>query len=181
MAVAGPIVAEDPLLGRGFDVLETRGDMAVCITYALPFGQSHRALEDVQRGSGVAAGERDEVVERIVGQGNPAIRSERAGQTTLGVGEGPPDDRRDVVVGQRLESPDAHPRQERGVDLEVRVLRRCADERDRSVLDVREQRVLLGLVEPMDLVEEQDRSLLVQCQPVLRFGDRRHGPPRPPT
>ena len=38
-------------------------------------------------------------------------------------------------------------------------------EREEAVLDVREQRVLLGLVEAVDLVEEQDRALALLAQP----------------
>ena len=59
-------------------------------------------------------------------------------------------------------------RQERGVDLERRVLGRRADERDRARLDVRQERVLLRLVEAMDLVEEQDRALVVLGQRASR-------------
>ena len=36
-----------------------------------------------------------------------------------------------------------------------------------------QERVLLGLVEPMDLVEEEDRPLLVERETVLGLGDRR--------
>ena len=78
----------------------------------------------------------------------------------------------DVLVGQRLEAPDAQPRQERRVHLEVGVLGRRADQRDRAVLDVRQQRVLLGLVEAVDLVDEQDRAAAVEREPVLGLGDR---------
>ena len=38
---------------------------------------------------------------------------------------------------------------------------------------MREQRVLLGLIEPMDLVKEQDRPCALQRQPFLGVGDRR--------
>ena len=144
----------------------------VGVADALVLGQRGRALEDVERRSGVAAGERDQVLEGVVAERHAAIRPERAGQAALLVVERPADDRRDLLVGQRLEAPDAHPRQERGVDLEVGVLGRRADERDRAVLDVGQQRVLLGLVEAVDLVEEQDRARAVEGQPVLRLGDR---------
>ena len=98
------------------------------------------------------------MLERVVGQGDAAGRPERTGQAALLVGQRAADDGPDLVVGQRLEPPDAHPRQERGVDLEVRVLGRRADERDRAVLDVRQEGVLLGLVEAVDLVEEEEAS-----------------------
>ena len=149
------------------------GDPAVGVADVLGLGQGDRALEDVERLPRVAAGEVDEVVERLVGERDAAGRPERAGQPALLVVERPPDDGRDVVVGQRLEAPDPHPRQERGVDLEVGVLGRRADERDRAVLDVRQERVLLGLVEAVDLVDEQDRPAAVEGEPVLRLGDRR--------
>jgi hypothetical protein len=48
--------------------------------------------------------------------------------------------------------------EERVVDLEVRVLRRRPDQRDKALLDRGQQGVLLGLVEAVDLVEEEDRA-----------------------
>ena len=98
------------------------------------------------------------MVERVGRQRDAAVGSERPGEAALLVVERPTDDGRDVVVGEGLEPPDAHPRQERGVDLEVRILGRRPDERDRAILDVGKQGVLLGLVEAVDLVEEQDRA-----------------------
>ena len=65
--------------------------------------------------------------------------------------------RLDVLGGQRAQLQHLRPRQQRGVDREVRVLGRRADQRDQALLDRRQQRVLLGLVEAVDLVEEQDR------------------------
>ena len=50
-------------------------------------------------------------------------------------------------------------REQRRVHLERRVLRRRADQRDRAVLDVRQDDVLLRLVEAVDLVDEEDRAL----------------------
>ena len=47
---------------------------------------------------------------------------------------------------------------QRRIDLEERVLRRCADQRERSVLHRRQQRILLRLGEAMNLVEEQNRA-----------------------
>ena len=173
MPVAGAVVAEDPLLGGGFDVLEPRRHVPVLVADVLALGQGGRALEDVERRAGVAAGERHEMVERVVGQRDAAGRAEAAGQSALGVREGPPDDRRDLVVGERLEAPHPHPRQERGIHLEVGVLGRRADEGDRPVLDVWQQRVLLGLVEAVDLVEEQDGAGAVEGEAVLRLGDGR--------
>ena len=67
---------------------------------------------------------------------------------------------------ERLELVDLRARQQRRVDLEVRVLRRRADQRDDALLDRGQQRVLLRLVEAVDLVEEQDRALAVRAEPL---------------
>ena len=49
-------------------------------------------------------------------------------------------------------------RQQRRVDLERRVLGRRADQHDVAGLDARQERVLLRLVEAVDLVDEDDRA-----------------------
>ena len=54
-----------------------------------------------------------------------------------------------------LEHVDARPRQQRIVHLEGGIFRGRADENQGAVLDVRQEGVLLGLVEAMHLVEEQ--------------------------
>ena len=50
-------------------------------------------------------------------------------------------------------------RQQRGVELEARILGRRADQGDRAVLDIRQEAVLLGAVEAVDLVHEQQGLL----------------------
>ena len=101
------------------------------------------------------------------------LRPELAGEPVILVIDRPPDDDADVLIGQRLEAPDSKARQQRRIDFEVRVLGRCTDERDRAVLDVRQERVLLRLVEAVDLVDEQDGALAVQRESVLRCRDAR--------
>ena len=59
---------------------------------------------------------------------------------------------------ERLEHVDLRPRQQRRVDLERRVLGGRADEDDVAGLDARQERVLLRLVEAVDLVDEEDRA-----------------------
>ena len=76
------------------------------------------------------------------------------------------DDGGHLVVRERLELDDGAAREQGGVDLEVRVLGRGADQRQQAALDAREQRVLLGLVEAVDLVEEEDRPRAVRAEPV---------------
>src|SRR6266704_1728104 len=76
-----------------------------------------------------------------------------------------------VLVVQRLENEDPAPRQQRTRQLEGRILRRRTDEREDAVLDPGEKRVLLRLVEPMDLVAEEDRALPLVLQPLLGLSD----------
>src|SRR3972149_2098388 len=59
---------------------------------------------------------------------------------------------------QRLQGVDAGAREQGGDHLERRVLGGGADQGDRPVLDIRQDGVLLGLVEAMDLVDEQERA-----------------------
>ena len=171
--VAGAVIGEDALLGRRLDVLEAWGDAPLLVADVLALGERGRALEHVEGRARVATGEADQVIEGVLGERHATIGTESAGEAALFVFERPADDGRHVVIAEWLESPDAHPGQERGVDLEVRVLGRRADERDRAVLDMGEQRVLLGLVESMDLVEEQHGPRAVEGEPVLCLGDQR--------
>ena len=50
-------------------------------------------------------------------------------------------------------------RQQRRIEFEARILRRRADEHDRSVLHVGQEGVLLSTVEAVDLINEQHRAL----------------------
>ena len=128
VAVAGTVVGEGPLLGRGLHVLEPGRDTSVGVADALGLGDRDRALEDVEGLAGVAGGESDEMLERLVGKRDASGGPEVAGQAALRVGKGAPDDAcATCIVGERLEPIDAQPRQERGVDLEVGVLGRGAD------------------------------------------------------
>ena len=60
-------------------------------------------------------------------------------------------------------------RQQGRVDLEARILGRCADESDGAVLHIREEAVLLRPIEAMDLVHEKQR-LLPRFRRGPRFG-----------
>ena len=65
----------------------------------------------------------------------------------------------DDLLAQRFERQHRGARQQRRDDLERRVLRRRADQHDGPVLDVRQESILLRLVETMNLVDEEDRLL----------------------
>ena len=77
----------------------------------------------------------------------------------------------DVVIGKRRQRDDNAPGQERVVDGEARVLRRCTDKSDNAVFDTREQHILLRLGEPMDLVDEDDRWCAICVQMLLRVSE----------
>ncbi len=90
---------------------------------------------------------------------------------------GPRDQLLDRRRVERLEHQHARPRQQRRVELERRVLGRRADQGDRAVLHHRQKRILLGAVEAMDLVDEQQRRAAVaaararRIEDLLQFGD----------
>ena len=72
---------------------------------------------------------------------------------------------------QRLQLKDARAAHQRVVHLEVRVFRSGPDEGDRPVLHVRQQGVLLGRVEAMHLVDEQDGARLVVLEAIFGLLD----------
>jgi hypothetical protein len=127
-----------------------------------------RELEDVQCVSGIAAGPpRDQLDDPVRGFGAELVRAA-------------PHDQRQLPLGQRLQFVDLRAREEGRVDLEVRVLGRRADQRQRPLLDRRQERVLLRLVEAVDLVEEEDRPPPMRAEALPRgrdhlahLGDRR--------
>ncbi len=82
----------------------------------------------------------------------------RLGDPALGVGEGAAQELFDLGGRERLELVDLAAGDQRRVDLEVGVLGGRADQGQEPFLDRGQQRVLLGLVEAVDLVEEEDRG-----------------------
>ena len=60
---------------------------------------------------------------------------------------------------QAAQNHDLAARQESTVQLETRILRGRPDQDNRPVLDVGQEGVLLGSIEPMDLIDEQQRPL----------------------
>ena len=117
--VAGLVVDERPLARRVLDVrLRER--------LARGLRGLRRELEDVQRGARVAAGARAR-----------SARRSSSGSSTPSAAAPRRDDRLEVLVRQRLELVQLHPREQRRVDLEVRVLGRRADQRDQPLLDRR--------------------------------------------
>jgi hypothetical protein len=100
---------------------------------------------------GVATADVDQVSERILGQFDLAPRSRAHRRVPAARCRAP-------VVGQRLSWNTRQARQKRRVDLEAWILGRRADQRDRAVLDLRQEGILLGLVEGW-IVDEENRRL----------------------
>ena len=80
-------------------------------------------------------------------------------EAALFVGHGAAHERLDVVGRERLELEDAAAAYQRAVDGEEGVFRGGADEDHHALLHVGQQHVLLGLVEAVDFVDEQERPL----------------------
>ncbi len=87
--------------------------------------------------------------------------------------ECPAEDAHHHLGAERLQHVHFRARQQRGVHLERGVLRRCADEHDIAPFDAREKGVLLGLVEPVNLVYEQDRATSQPSASLLGFRHHR--------
>ena len=112
---------------------------------------ARRGLERGQRASGVAGREPDDRRAGFVAEDDGA--AEPAGVLHRAV-----DEHAEVGVGQRLERQQQRPGQQRRDHRERRVLGGRGDEDHPAVLDAGQQGVLLGLAEPVDLVEEQHRG-----------------------
>ena len=70
-----------------------------------------------------------------------------------------------IVVGERLEPEQRAAREQRAGEREERVLGGRADEHEQTLLDEREQHVLLRAGEAVHLVEEEDRALAAFAEP----------------
>ena len=125
-------------------------------------------LERVEHAAGVAVGHIHQVRQGIVVDLDVELAV-----AAFGVGQCLASDREKVVLRERLELEDAAAADERLVDLEIGIFGGRADQDDRAVLDPRQQRVLLGLVEAVDFVHEEDGALGELAAAILRGGDGR--------
>lgn len=81
------------------------------------------------------------------------------------LGEGAVEGGEDVLGGDGFELEDLGARDEGGVDVEEGVVGGGADEADGAALDVGEEDVLLGFVEAVDFVDEEDGGLGAELLP----------------
>ena len=67
-----------------------------------------------------------------------------------------------VVGAERLELKDLGARDEGRIDVKIGIVGCRANETDRAVLDVRQEDILLGFVEAVNFVDEEDRGLIAK-------------------
>jgi hypothetical protein len=77
------------------------------------------------------------------------------------------------VVVETIEDIDPYSRQQRIVEGKARIFRRRADEGQHPAFDMRQKRVLLGLVEAMNFIHEQHGAALLFAPERLRPLHRR--------
>ena len=153
MLLAALVVQQHPAL---YDLLRVRAvDRPLAIVSDWRRGGGE--LQQVQRRSRVAAGCPCDERQRVWRHPH-RLRPE----TVLHVGKRAREDGEDLLFLQSPQHKHARSRQECRVHLERRVLGRGADEDDGPRFDVREEGVLLRLVEAVNLVYEQDRALASQ-------------------
>ena len=128
----------------------------------------NRQLERVEHAAGVTVGHIHQVRQGIVVDLDVELAV-----TAFWIGQRLARDRKEIVLRERLELEDAAAADERLVDLKIGVLGGRADQDDRAVLDPRQQRVLLGLVEAVNFVHKEDGALGKLAAAILRGGDGR--------
>ena len=132
----------------------TRGDVDAPHAVAAAAPPATAQLEHVERGARVAVGEARDRVERV----RRRRRRPRAPRPRSASASARREDADDVRRRRAAQHEHLRAREERRVHLERRVLGRRADQDDVARLDVRQERVLLRLVEAVDLVDEEDRA-----------------------
>ena len=119
--------------------------------FAAAGGEFGGDVEGVEGVAGVAASVGGDGVEGVF------ISLDATGTEAIGVvGEGAMEEGDDLDFGEGDEGVDAAAGEERGVDLEGWVFGGGADEADGAAFDIGEEGVLLGLVEAVDLIDEED-------------------------
>ncbi len=148
VALLGLVVERRPLL----DPLgQLRGVQRRCV-----FRQVLQLLDHVEQVAAVAVGHRDERSARLVVERHGLHFLLGADEEGFERGGVEPVEHEHLAAGEQ-----------RAVELETGVLGGGADEDDGAVLDVGQEAVLLGAVEPVDLVDEQERAL-AHLAPLLR-------------
>ena len=129
-------------------------------------GKLGGCLERTERAARVAAGALGEKSSCIV-----VDRKSQRAESAFFVGQRARDQVFQILGRQRFENDEAAAREQGRVDFERRVLGGRAHEHDRPALDVRQERVLLRLVEAVDLVDEKDGAAILELAAVAGASD----------
>ena len=138
MLLAGFVVAQVTRLQRVLQVLQR--DARVILPGGIQAGGGFQQVERLAR---VAVG--------VFGQKVLRVLLHRDAQFLRAALEDAPD----MLHRQRFQDKDLRSREQRGDDLEAGVFRRRADQHDCAVFDIRQQKVLLRLVEAVNLIQKQ--------------------------
>jgi len=147
---AGFVVAEESALKDGFE--EVPGD------WNGPGGVRFRAfgaeLEGVVGGASVAVGERGDAEEHVVGDGDFFVD-----EAAFLLGQGAPEEFDKLRGGVGFEDVDLGAGEKRRDHFERGIFGGGADKEDVAGFDVGKEGILLGLVEAVDFVDEDDGAL----------------------
>ncbi len=157
MVVAVVVVADRLLLDR------LLGDREIDETRSVGADRSRegedRDFEGVESPAGVAVGNVGEEAERLVGR-----RRGMSAEPALAIGERATQEAEHVVEVERAELEDLAAADERRDEREEGIGRRGGDEADDARLNIRQQHVLLGFVEAVQFVDEENRAVAAGFQ-----------------
>ena len=124
-----------------------------------------RLLQEIQSHPRVATGVGGNQRERLLA-GSIVMNP----QPPLLICQRPPKDRHDGLVGQRLQMNQPHTRKQRPVDFEIGILCGGADQNECAIFYIREQHILLALIEPMNFIDENNGAPAIVRKLLLRLG-----------
>ena len=168
MLVAGLVVAHGAMLDEPLEVVHVHRVRRLSrVALTLFLDRRRHGVEQAERLAGIALRQLGEGGEGPLADRHvPVGEAVRARESTLEKGH-------QVVGRQRLEDEQTHAREQGRVQLEAGILGGRADERDGAAFDPGQQRILLGLVEAVDLVEEQHRPAPRRAQQPFRLRHHR--------
>src|SRR5262249_22457220 len=153
------VVADRSFLDRFLGDGERDMPLAVHFQRTRKRGEFYR----VQQPARVAAAGADQMLLRVVVDHQIGL-----GQSALGIVDRAVEDRPQMLFLERLELESGETRKQRRVDVEGRVLGGHSDQDDLAALYGRKQDVLLGAVEMMDLVDEEQGPPAGVADEILR-------------
>ena len=159
MGITLLVVKHSALLNRLFGDRQIDRDGAVCIRLR----GFHRQLQRIEQAAGITAGHIQQV-----GAGGGLDLDRPPAVAVLGIRQGPLQQLAQIPRFERLQPEQAGAAHQRLVHLEERVFGGGPDQGDRAVLHPGQQGVLLGGVEAVHLIDEQEAAQTVAAQPFAR-------------